>query len=585
MGIALDTSNDLLFVADSDNDRIQAFDLNSGPLVLLPDRPDNLKTAPVSPTSVIITWNEPEMDESIPEITGYKLEYRIGSGEYITVTENSASTSTSFIHQGLDSDDVYYYRVYSINSEGIGVSTSSVSAKPEHTTTPTALTATAIAPTQIKLSWLPPSETFQQTITGYNVNREVIPGVYDSVGDTNSGTTSFIVTGLQTDKKYTFAVSANIGFGATGESPTASATPRDDSTDTFEDPLSSTAVQVTVPSPPIKLTATIVSSSQINLAWSAPVEDGNSPILGYKIEMKKDGSSYSTLVANTESDARTYSHKNLSTNSMYSYRVSAINDAGTSDPSNEFSATPKSTNIQLSPLGKLTIDEGKLLLFTAKLADNSVKDVVFGLENSPPAGSKIISNTGVFSWTPTSSDGGKTYTFDIVAKKDGLSDREALTITVNDVLDGTETTEPKSTTDPEELEIASFVDETKDPQSYVDRYTNEASYKKWFDDNFAEYDSIYQAVGLEEPSQIPASFVDETKDPQSYVDRYTNEASYKKWFDDNFAEYDSIYQAVGLEEPKVEEKKFGICGPGTKLIDGVCTIVEMPVVKPWWQFW
>ena len=34
---------------------------------------------------------------------------------------------------------------------------------------------------------------------------------------------------------------------------------------------------------------------------------------------------------------------------------------------------------------------------------------------------------------------------------------------------------PKSTTEPKELGIASFVDETKDPQSYVDRYNNEAS--------------------------------------------------------------------------------------------------------------
>jgi hypothetical protein len=132
---------------------------------------------------------------------------------------------------------------------------------------------------------------------------------------------------------------------------------------------------------------------------------------------------------------------------------------------------------------------------------------------------------------------------------------------------------------------ASFVDKAKDPQSYVDRYNNEATYKEWFDENFAEYDSIYQAVGLEEPLLIPASFVDKAKDPQSYVDRYNNEATYKEWFDDNFAEYDSIYQAVGLEEPKVEEKKFGICGPGTKLIDGVCTIVVVPDVKPWWHFW
>ena len=84
----------------------------------------------------------------------------------------------------------------------------------------------------------------------------------------------------------------------------------------------------------------------------------------------------------------------------------------------------------------------------------------------------------------------------------------------------------------------------------MDRYNNEASYKDWFDDNYPEYDSIEQAVGLEEPSDlvIPAPFVDESKDPQSYVDRYNNEASYKDWFDDNYPEYDSIEQAVGLEK-------------------------------------
>ncbi|MCV0401062.1 MAG: fibronectin type III domain-containing protein [Nitrosopumilus sp.] len=583
MGIALDTTNDLLLVADSDNDRIQAFNLNSEPAVLLPDRPDNLKASPVSPTSVILSWAEPTMTENIPAITGYKIEYRVGSNDYIPVTQNTRSTTTAFIHQGLDSDETYSYRVYSVNSEGTSTSYSSTSAKPAHTITPTALIATAIAPSQIKLFWLPPSETFGQSITGYDIKREVIEGVYDTIGSTNSGTTTFIVTNLSTDKTYTYAVSANIGFGSTGESASASATPREDSTNVDNDPITSTAVQITKSSPPIKLTASVVSSTQINLSWSPPVEDGNSAITGYKIEMKKDNNSFTTLVADSESTARTYSHTNLSTNSKYTYRVSAINDAGTSDSSNEFSATPKPTNIQISPLGKLTIDEGKLLLFTAKLTDNSVRDAVFSLDKNPPTGAKIISNTGVFSWTPTNSDGGKTYTFDIVAKKDGQLDSETITITVNDIL--TSQPEPEPTDEPKELGIASFVDETKDPQIYVDRYNNEATYKKWFDENFAEYDSIYQAVGLEEPLPIPAPFVDETKDPQIYVDRYNNEATYKKWFDENFAEYDSIYQAVGLEEPKVKEKKFGICGPGTKLIDGVCTIVKRPVIKPWWQFW
>ena len=56
-------------------------------------------------------------------------------------------------------------------------------------------------------------------------------------------------------------------------------------------------------------------------------------------------------------------------------------------------------------------------------------------------------------------------------------------------------------------------------------------------------------------------------------DRYNNEESYKEWFDSNYSQYSSIYEAVGLEEPE-----FGICGPGTLLnSDGVCSVV---VEKP-----
>ena len=125
-----------------------------------------------------------------------------------------------------------------------------------------------------------------------------------------------------------------------------------------------------------------------------------------------------------------------------------------------------------------------------------------------------------------------------------------------------------------QLGIAAFVDQSKDPQHYVDRYFNESKYKQWFDKNYPQYISIYQAVGLEEPvkvieepvkeniveiktekpeEKLPkltiAAFVDQSKDPQHYVDRYFNESKYKQWFDKNYPQYISIYQAVGLEEP------------------------------------
>ena len=76
-------------------------------------------------------------------------------------------------------------------------------------------------------------------------------------------------------------------------------------------------------------------------------------------------------------------------------------------------------------MGKLTVDEEKLLSFTVKLTDSSIKNPVFSLEKNPPSGAKINSSTGMFSWTPSSSDGGKSHTFDFVVKKDGLSDRQS----------------------------------------------------------------------------------------------------------------------------------------------------------------
>ncbi len=282
----------------------------------------------------------------------------------------------------------------------------------------------------------------------------------------------------------------------------------------------------------------------------------------------------------------------------------------------------------LNPIGNKQVDENQKLSFTASIADSEVTDEEFSLQNHP-SGAKINRDTGVFSWTPTNSQSGG-YIFDIIVKSGLLEDKETITVTVNDKPVVTEppvqTTEPEPEPvlepEPTEPGLAPFVDEARDPQSYVDRYNTEAGYKKWFDDNFAEYDSIYQAVGLEEPLLIPASFVDEARDPQSYVDRYNTEAGYKKWFDDNFAEYDSIYQAVGLEEPielapfvdpnidpqyyvdrydkettykewfdkahpditiyqavgleepEVVEEEFGECGAGTDLVDGACVIVD-----------
>jgi hypothetical protein len=293
--------------------------------------------------------------------------------------------------------------------------------------------------------------------------------------------------------------------------------------------------------------------------------------------------------------------------------------------------------LSLKTIADKTVTEGKTLSFSVGVTDSSLDKLIFSLEKNPPSGAVINTDTGQFTWTPSTAQGnanGIQYNFDIVVVKGIQKDSESITITVKDP-EVTTPTQPKDepkepTTEPKELGIASFVDESKDPQSYVDRYNNEPSYKKWFDDNYPQYDSIKQAVGLEVPKDEPtdldlAPFVDPSKDPQSYVDRYNNEPTYKKWFDDNYSEYDSIQQAVGIKEmkgiavfvdpnqdpqyyvdrynnepsykkwfdenfseynsifeavgldkPEIIEVEFGECGPGTDLIDGICELIDQP---------
>ena len=109
------------------------------------------------------------------------------------------------------------------------------------------------------------------------------------------------------------------------------------------DTQSGTTNTATPPSSPTGLTANTVSSSQINLSWSTPSSNGGSPITGYEIERSTNGSAFSVLAQNTGNTNTTYSDTGLVPSTTYTYRVSAINSAGTSSPSNTASATTQAS--------------------------------------------------------------------------------------------------------------------------------------------------------------------------------------------------------------------------------------------------
>ena len=98
-------------------------------------------------------------------------------------------------------------------------------------------------------------------------------------------------------------------------------------------------ISVTAPGAPTGLAATANGPSQIDLAWTAPASTGGSAITGYKIEVSPDGSSWSDLVADTESTDTAYAHMGLAPATTRHYRVSAINVAATSAASDSDDTT------------------------------------------------------------------------------------------------------------------------------------------------------------------------------------------------------------------------------------------------------
>ena len=94
------------------------------------------------------------------------------------------------------------------------------------------------------------------------------------------------------------------------------------------------------PGKPTNLMADAHGGTRINLSWDAPADDGGSAITGYRIEVSDDGSTgWSDLVADTGNDATSYTHQRLSSGDTRHYRVSAINQAGTSEASDVAHAT------------------------------------------------------------------------------------------------------------------------------------------------------------------------------------------------------------------------------------------------------
>ena len=170
---------------------------------------------------------------------------------------------------------------------------------------------------------------WRATVTESSVGgfREVGTDTVDTLAASGASNMSISLTAPATPGMYDFFVSVN-------------PVPEESNTNNNHSDLVRITVQSAMkPGAPTGLTATADGPTEIDLSWTAPSDDGGTDITGYRIEVSTNGSSWSDLVANTNSTATSYSHTGLTAWSTRHYRVSAINSAGTGTASNTANAT------------------------------------------------------------------------------------------------------------------------------------------------------------------------------------------------------------------------------------------------------
>ncbi|MEW5767596.1 MAG: DUF5050 domain-containing protein, partial [bacterium] len=138
---------------------------------------------------------------------------------------------------------------------------------------PTNLVAQAVSGSQINLSWTDNSDNE----TGFKIERKTgVGGTYNQIATVSVNVTTYQNSGLSPTTAYYYRVRA---YNTKGDS-------------LYSNEASDTTPGAEIPNAPTNLTATAISSSQINLAWT----DNSDTEVGFKIERKTGvGGTYDTI--------------------------------------------------------------------------------------------------------------------------------------------------------------------------------------------------------------------------------------------------------------------------------------------------
>ncbi|XP_031233582.1 receptor-type tyrosine-protein phosphatase delta isoform X33 [Mastomys coucha] len=169
----------------------------------VPGQPLNFKAEPESETSILLSWTPPRSDT----IASYELVYRDGEqGEEQRIT---IEPGTSYRLQGLKPNSLYYFRLSARSPQGLGASTTEISARTMQSMFAKNFHVKAVMKTSVLLSWEIPEN--------YN-SAMPFKILYDDgkmVEEVDGRATQKLIVNLKPEKSYSFVLT-NRGNSAGG---------------------------------------------------------------------------------------------------------------------------------------------------------------------------------------------------------------------------------------------------------------------------------------------------------------------------------------------------------------------------------
>jgi hypothetical protein len=298
-----------------------------------PAAPSQLATTAVSSSQINLSWTD-----NATNATAYEVLRSTNGTTWTVLVSNLAATAISYSDtKSLIAATTYSYEVLALNHT-VASAASNVATAATGPTAPAGLTGAGTynsanpALGAINLVW----QDKATAETGYSVERSTDNKTWSVIASLPANSTSYSDTSLTLAATYDYRVRCFNGVSPSSYSSSISvvATP-------------------TAPAQPGGLTAKVVSSSQINLAW----QDKAINETGYIIQRSTDSKTWSVL-ANLPANSTSYSDPNLNPSTKYYYRVQAVDGSLSSAFTNSVSATTTAGSKAAGPVPDANITYG-----------------------------------------------------------------------------------------------------------------------------------------------------------------------------------------------------------------------------------